>query len=96
LIKVSDGDAETIGFYKVTCFGHDTVKALKNDTDIPYRVSGKNLFLKSPEGHEVKAQLCEQRDEMVVAVKTSSPELNGRSRTGGNPCRGRPLACYTF
>jgi len=50
LIRVRDGSAETVALYHVTIFGHDYVKPLKEHTDIPYRVSGKHLFLKSSEG----------------------------------------------
>jgi hypothetical protein len=59
LIRVKDGTSENVGLYNITIFGHDYAKELKNDTDIPFRIDGKHLYLKSPEGHEMKALLCQ-------------------------------------
>jgi hypothetical protein len=71
LIKLRDGSAETVALYHVTIFGHDYVKPLKEDTDIPYRISGKHLFLKSPEGHEIKALLCEVKSDCALCGSDS-------------------------
>jgi hypothetical protein len=41
-------------------FGHDRSNQLKPDSDIQYRISGKNLFVKTQDSKEIKGRLCEK------------------------------------
>jgi hypothetical protein len=65
LLYIRDGSDQYIGRYYVTIFGHDKSKVLKPDTDVPHRVSGKSLFVKTPGGNEIKAGLCERIEPML-------------------------------
>src|SRR6267154_4347602 len=58
LLYIRDGSDEFVARYYVTIFGHDKSKVLKPDTDVSYRISGKSLFVKTPDGKELKAGLC--------------------------------------
>jgi hypothetical protein len=60
LLYILEGSDEYVALYGVTYFGHDKSKLLKPDTDVSYRISGKSLFLKTPDGNEIKARLCER------------------------------------
>jgi len=59
LLYIREGSDEYVALYSVTYFGHDKSKLLKPDTDVSYRISGKSLFVKTPDANEIKARLCE-------------------------------------
>ena len=75
-IRLRDGSVETVGLYHVTIFGHDYVKPLKEDTDVPYRISGKHLFVKSQDGHEIKALLCEVKGNTTFCGSDAFSNVN--------------------
>jgi hypothetical protein len=61
LLHLSDGSNEYFALYSVNpIFGHDRSDLLKPDTDVQYRISGKTLFVRTPDGKEVKGRLCEK------------------------------------
>lgn len=61
LLHIQDGTQEFFGKFTVNIlFGHDQRKAFKENADVPYRVSGKSLFVKTPEDKELKGRLCER------------------------------------
>ena len=60
LLYIREGSDEYVARYSVSYFGHDKSKLLKPDTDVPYRISGKSLFLKTQDGNEIKARLCQR------------------------------------
>ena len=61
LLHLQDGANEYFALYSLNqLFGHDRSKQLKADTDIQYRISGKNLFVKTQDSKEIKARLCKK------------------------------------
>jgi hypothetical protein len=61
LLHIQDGSNEYFALYNVNqLFGHDRSNQLKSDSDIQYRISGKNLFLKTQDTKEIKGRLCEK------------------------------------
>lgn len=61
LLHIQDGSNEYLALYNVNqLFGHDRSNQLKPDSDIQYRISGKNLFLKIQDSKEIKGRLCEK------------------------------------
>ena len=76
LIRLRDGSVETVGLYHVTVFGHDYVKPLKEDADVFYRISGKHLFVKSQDGHEIKALLCEVKGNTTFCGSDAFSNVN--------------------
>ena len=60
LFYIREGSDEYVARYNVTFFGHDKSKLLKPDADVSYRISGKSMFVKTPDGNEIKAHLCER------------------------------------
>lgn len=60
LLRIRDGSNEYFALYNVNqLFGHDRSNQLKPDTDVQYRISGKNLFVKTQDSKEIKGRLCE-------------------------------------
>jgi hypothetical protein len=64
LLLIQDGSDQYVGHYTVTYFGHVN-KSLLAGSDIEFRLSGKHLFLKTPDGKEIKARLCDRAGEAV-------------------------------
>jgi hypothetical protein len=62
---VQEGSNDYDGLYQVTYWGPDFAKPLKADMDISHRISGKNLTVKTPDGHEIKARLCERAGNAI-------------------------------
>ena len=61
LLHIQDGSNDYFALYNVNfVFGHDRSKQLKDDSEIQYRISGKNLFVKMQDSKEIKARLCEK------------------------------------
>jgi len=61
LLHIQDGSNDYFALYSVNpLFGHDRSNQLKPDSDIQYRISGKNLFLKTQDIKEIKGRLCEK------------------------------------
>ena len=60
LLHIRDGSNDYFALYNVNqLFGHDRSNQLKPDSDVQYRISGKNLFVKVPDSKEIKGRLCE-------------------------------------
>lgn len=70
-LHIRDGADECVARYSMTYFGHDRSGLLKPDTDVSYRISGKSLFVKTPDGKEIKARLCQMRGSCVVCGSTA-------------------------
>ncbi|HEV2299408.1 MAG TPA: hypothetical protein VGR72_12935 [Candidatus Acidoferrales bacterium] len=66
LLHIRDGADEYVARYSMTWFGHDRSGLLKPDTDVSYRISGKSLFVKTPDGKEIKARLCKMRGSILA------------------------------
>jgi hypothetical protein len=61
LLRIQDGTTEYLALYSLNqLFGHDRSKQLKADTDIQYRISGKDLFVKTQDSKAIKARLCKR------------------------------------
>jgi hypothetical protein len=59
LLHIQDGSNDYFALYSVNdVFGHDRSNQLKSDSEIQYRISGKNLFLKAQDSKEIKSRLC--------------------------------------
>jgi hypothetical protein len=59
LLRIRDGSNEYFALYNVNqLFGHDRSSQLKPDSDVQYRISGKNLFVKIQD-KDIKGRLCE-------------------------------------
>jgi len=69
LLYIRDGSEEYVARYRMTYFSHDKSKLLKPDSDVSYRISGKSLFVKTPDGDEIKSSLCEK---LASGVKCGS------------------------
>ena len=63
LLKLQDGATETTVLYRYTLFQHDYTKQINIGASIPYRVSGKHLFLTSQDGKEIKTDVCEPKGD---------------------------------
>ena len=75
LFYIREGSDEYVARYNVTYFGRDKSKLLKPDTDVSYRISGKSMFVKTPNGNEIKARLCERSG---VGLKCGNMTLLGK------------------
>ena len=61
LLHIQDGSNEYFALYSLNALvGHDRSDVLKPDSDVQYRISGKNLFLKIQDGKEIKGRLCDR------------------------------------
>ena len=60
LLLIQDGsDQQYLAHYRVTYFGHVN-KNLVAGNDVEFRISGKYVFVKTPDGKEIKARLCDR------------------------------------
>ena len=60
LLHIQEGPNQYFALYSVNqLFGHDRGNQLKPGADIQFRISGKNLFLKTAD-KEIKTRLCER------------------------------------
>jgi hypothetical protein len=59
LLLIQDGSNEYVAHYRVTYFGHVN-KNLVAGNDVEFRISGKHVFVKTPDGKEIKARLCDR------------------------------------
>jgi hypothetical protein len=74
LLHIRDGANEYFALYKVKLlFRHNRSDLLKPDTDVQYRISGKSLFVKTPDSKEIKSGLCE-RGTFTFAAKFGSAQ----------------------
>jgi hypothetical protein len=64
LLLILDGSDEYVAHYTVTYFGHVN-KNLVAGNDIEFRISGNHVFVKTPDGKEIKARLCERIGDAV-------------------------------
>jgi hypothetical protein len=61
LLHIQDGAKDYYALYSVNpLFGHDRSDLLKPDSDIQFRISGKNLFVQTQDSKEIKGRLCER------------------------------------
>jgi len=59
LLHIRDGSNDYFARYRsVFIFGHDRSNLLKADSDVQYRVSGKDLYVKTSDNKEIKARVC--------------------------------------
>ena len=87
LLHIREGANEYFALYKVNfIFRHDRSDLLKPDTDVQYRISGKSLFVKTPDSKEIKGRLCER--VKLVAKFGSSPAV----KCGGELFLGEDVA----
>jgi hypothetical protein len=75
LVYIREGSDDHVARYSVTFFGHDKSELLKPDTDVSFRISGKSLFVRTADGKEIKAQLCERSR---LGLKCGNMTLLGR------------------
>jgi hypothetical protein len=61
LITLQDGQNPIKVLYRYALFQHDFTRELHAGADIPYRLDGKHVYLKSQDGKEVKTSLCEEK-----------------------------------
>jgi len=61
LITFHDGQTAIPVLYRYALFQHDFTKELHAGMDIPYRIEGKHVYLRSQDGKEVKTALCEEK-----------------------------------
>jgi len=61
LITLQDGQTTLPVLYRYALFQHDFTKEIHAGMDIPYRIDGKHLYLKSQDSKEVKTALCEPK-----------------------------------
>ena len=59
LVTIRDGSDEHVVYYRISTLGHDRSKELAAGTDVMYRISGGNLFVKMPDDKEIKMRVCE-------------------------------------
>jgi hypothetical protein len=59
LLLIQAGSDEYVGHYTVTYFGHVN-KNLAAGSDVEFRIAGKHVFVKTPDGKEIKARLCDR------------------------------------
>jgi hypothetical protein len=61
LLHIQDGTQDIFGKFTVNVlFGHDSRSEFKLNADVPYRISGKSIFVKTPENKEIKGRVCER------------------------------------
>jgi hypothetical protein len=61
LLHIQDGTQEIFGKFTVNIlFGHDSRSEFKPNADVPYRISGKSLFVKTAANKEIKGHVCER------------------------------------
>jgi hypothetical protein len=61
LLHIQDGTQDLFGKFTVNVlFGHDSRTEFKANADVPYRISGKSIFVKTPENKEIKGRVCER------------------------------------
>jgi hypothetical protein len=53
----------------------DHAQSLHENTDVAYRISGRNVFLKTPDGHEIKTLRCDLKDNATVCGDDIFPHL---------------------
>ena len=63
LLKLQDGATETTVLYRYGLFQHDYTRQINIGMSIPYRVSGKHMFLGSQDGKEIKTDVCEPKGD---------------------------------
>jgi len=62
-LKLQDGATETTVLYRYGLFQHDYTRQINIGMSIPYRVSGKHMFLMSQDGKEIKTDVCEPKGD---------------------------------
>ena len=65
LITLQDGQTAIPVLYRYALFQHDLTREVHAGMDIPYRIDGKHVYLKSQDGKEVKTALCEPKGEKL-------------------------------
>jgi len=65
LLTIQDGASRYIGRYTLNYFQHDRSKEVSEGAEVNFRIDGKHLILKTPNGEEIKMRLCEQKGNCV-------------------------------
>jgi hypothetical protein len=65
LLTLQDGQNAMKVLYRYALFQHDFTKGISSGMDIPYRLDGKHVYLKSQDGKEVKTALCEEKGDKL-------------------------------
>ena len=65
LLTIRDGTEQYFAHYTMTYFSHDRSKEFEEGKDIQYRIDGKHLIVRSPQGEEIKMRLCQQAGNWV-------------------------------
>lgn len=76
LFKIRTGETVSIALYHLVGGEHGYADALTENTDVNYKISGKNLFLKTPDGHELKLLLCNSNGEATVCGTDIFPRMD--------------------
>jgi hypothetical protein len=77
LLLIQDGSDQYVAHYRVTYFGHVN-KDLTAGSDVQFRIAGKHVFVKTPDGKEIKARLCDRVGDGVRCGDIAfSPAFHG-------------------
>ena len=60
LLTIQAGSDQYVARYRLTYFNHDRSNELAAGKDVEYRIAGGKLFVKTPNGKEIKAGLCKR------------------------------------
>jgi hypothetical protein len=64
LLLIQDGSDQYVAHYRVTYFGHVN-KDLTAGSDVQFRIAGKHVFVKTKDGKEIRARLCDRLGDGV-------------------------------
>lgn len=65
ILTLQDGQTAISVLFHYGLFQHDYTKEIHAGMDIPYRTSGKHVYLKSQDGKEVRTALCESKGDKI-------------------------------
>ena len=65
LFTIQDGASRYFGRYTLNYFQHDRSKEVTEGEEVDFRIDGKHLIVKTPNGEEIKMRLCEQKGNCV-------------------------------
>jgi hypothetical protein len=74
LFKLRTGLTDTITLYR-TPPGKDPTQSFHESSEVAYRFSGKNVFLRTPNGHEIKTLLCEAKGDAIICGDDIFPKM---------------------
>ena len=65
-LTIQDGPDQFVADYRMNNFQHDRSKDLVAGKDVEYRIAGGNLFVRLPDGKEIKAGLCRRTPQGLL------------------------------